>query len=275
MNFKISACIITLNEEANLVNCLESLSFVDEIIIIDSGSVDKTIEIANRYNASVYYREFDNYVNQKNYSLSKAKNQWVLSLDADEAVSKELKTEIESLTSPDLAIASGYQVPRLTFYLGKWIRHGGWYPNFQVRLFKKDKGFFKGFLVHEKVELVGELKSFQSPILHYSYRDISHHLHFIDKYSSLTAREKFSMGKRSGVVFSIVKGMWKFFYMYLVRFGFLDGRPGLVIAVLGAYYNFLKYIKLYELEIRSQKSYTLSYPVMDTQNKVSNIHESL
>lgn len=250
MTLPISACIITLNEEDNIDRCLSSLDFTNEIIIVDSGSIDKTIEIASKYNAAIYTRKFDNYVNQKNFCISKAKNEWVLSLDADEAISPELKSELLLLAERDFSCNHGFEVPRITFYLGRWIRHGGWYPNTQIRLFQKSKGQFKGFLVHERVVVEGNIKSFKHPILHYSYRNISDHLKFIDRYSNLAAAEKHALGQRSGVLLSLAKAFWKFFYMYIIRFGFLDGKAGLVVAVLGGYYNFLKYIKLYELGLK-------------------------
>lgn len=213
MSVSISACIITLNEEDKIEACLKSLSFTDEIIIVDSGSTDKTLEIAEKYRARVYIREFDNYVNQKNYCLSLAKNDWILSLDADEVVPIALKKEILSMSSAFLEEYDGFSVPRLTYYLGKWIYHGGWYPNRQVRLFRKTRGKFSGLLVHEKVLLDGKTGSLQRPLHHYSYKNISDHLKYIDRYSSLAAKEKFESGKSSGVILSISKALWKFFHM--------------------------------------------------------------
>lgn len=254
MTLPITACIITLNEEHNLQKCLQSLDFTDEIIIVDSGSTDGTIDIAQQFNADVYQRDFDNYVNQKNFCISKAKNHWILALDADEAISPQLKKELLLLTGQELQLVQGFMIPRLTYYLGKWIRYGGWYPNLQIRFFHKDYGAFQGMLVHERVVLEGKIRQLKQPILHYSYRDISDHLKFIDRYSTLTAQEKYASGKKGSVLMAICEGIWKFFSMYIIRLGFLDGRVGIVVAILGAYYNFLKYIKLYELTIRKNKS---------------------
>lgn len=246
----ITACIITLNEEDNIRRVLDSLQSLDEIIIVDSGSQDKTVEIAKSYpKVRIEVRHFDNYINQKNFCINLSKNEWVLSLDADECITEDLITKLRSLSEVTWTEAKGIEFPRLTTYLGKWIYHSGWYPNFQLRLFQKKYGKFTGFLVHEKVSVEGKTIKLDSPILHYSYRNISDHLKFIDTYSSLTARENYSKGKRAGVIFSILEGVYKFFQMYIIKFGFLDGKHGLILAVLGSYYNFLKYIKLYEMEL--------------------------
>lgn len=243
----ISACVICLNEEDNIFKCLKSLWFAEEIILLDSGSADRTIPIAQSFsNVKVFHREFDNYINQKNHAISLASNSTVLVLDADERISESLSEEILSCW-PLSGEISGMYIPRLTFYLGKWIRHGGWYPNHQLRMFKKEKGKFSGIILHEKVDLEGKTHFFKNPILHYSYKDITDHLNFINRYSSLGAEEKFQKGKKSGVFQAVYRAFYKFLHMYFGKLGILDGRPGFIIAVLGAYYNFLKYIKLYEL----------------------------
>lgn len=254
----ITACIITLNEEDNIRRLLDSIQSLDEIILLDSGSLDNTIEIAKKYSrVRIEYRDFDNYINQKNHCISLAKNEWILSLDADECITEDLLDTLRSLSEKDWVHYSGMEFPRLTYYMGKWIYHCGWYPNFQLRLFQKNLGKFAGFLVHEKVSLEGKVHRLQSPILHYSYRNISDHLKFIDRYSSLTAKEKFLKGKRAGVFFSILEGFYKFFQMYFLKLGFLDGRHGMILSVLGAYYNFLKYIKLYEMEYLENRKETI------------------
>ncbi|WCL50385.1 glycosyltransferase family 2 protein [Leptospira sp. GIMC2001] len=248
MPFPISVCIITLNEEDNLEKCISKLGFASEIIIVDSGSNDRTLEIARSYKAKVSFRPFDNYVNQKNYALTLAQNDWVLALDADEVPSEELIQEIISLTEEDRKNANGFAIPRMTYYLGQWIRHGGWYPNRQVRLFRRDQGRFAGFLVHETVQISGHIRELKKPLYHFSYKSLSDHLIFINHYSTLFAIEKFKQGKRSGLTKAIGKSLFKLIWMYIFRLGFLDGKPGLVIAILGSYYNFLKYTKLFELE---------------------------
>lgn len=248
----ITACVITLNEEDNIGRVLGSLSDFPEVILLDSGSIDKTLEIASQFkNTSIHHRTFDNYINQKNHCISLSKNDWILSLDADECITDTFFNEIKSFPEEYWKQYNGFESPRLSFYLGKWIYHGGWYPNYQLRLFNRKYGKFEGVLVHEKVKITGNSQKINFPILHYSYKNISHHLKFINSYSSLTAEEKYRKGKKSGVVFAILKCMFKFFSMYILKLGFLDGRPGLVIAVLGGYYNFLKYIKLYEIHLNN------------------------
>ena len=243
----ISACVICLDEEDNIYDCLKSLWFAEEIIVLDSGSTDRTVTIAKSFNnVKVFQREFDNYISQKNHAISLALNPTVLVLDADERISDSLSEEILNRWPLDEEI-SGMYIPRLTFYLGKWIRHGGWYPNHQLRMFKKAKGKFSGIILHEKVDLEGKTAFFKNPILHYSYRNITDHLNFINRYSSLGAEEKFQKGKKSGVFQAVYRAFYKFLHMYFGKLGLLDGRAGFIIAVLGAYYNFLKYIKLYEL----------------------------
>jgi glycosyltransferase involved in cell wall biosynthesis len=267
MHVPISVCIITFNEEDNLAKCLAHLTFADEILVVDSGSSDKTLEIAKKHNAKVSYRKFDNYINQKNFALSLAQYDWVLALDADEVVSPELQKELELLTESDFQKYSAFAIPRLTYYLKRWIYHSGWYPNYQIRLFHKNQGRFAGILVHETVEIKGNAKKLRQPLYHYSYKSISDHLSFIDRYSTLFAIEKYKIGKRSGLVKAVVKANYKFFYMYFVRLGFLDGASGFVIAILGGYYNFIKYLKLYELE-REEKSISPLLVVVDPIHKI-------
>ncbi|MDV6235873.1 glycosyltransferase family 2 protein [Leptospira ellisii] len=254
MPLPLSVCIITLNEEDNLERCLKPLDFASEIVIVDSGSKDKTVEIAKRYKAKVHERKFDDYVSQKNYALSLVKNRWILTLDADEEVSPELKREIEELFRNGEPSADGYSTPRLTWYLGKWIRHGGWYPNRRIRLFQKSKGEFGGGLVHETVQLRGTCKKLNAPVHHYSYKNIGDHIRFINAYSELTAQEKHKAGKTSGLFHAFWEGFYKAFWMYTIRFGFLDGKQGFILAIFGFYYNFLKYIKLYEMNRKDKKS---------------------
>jgi glycosyltransferase involved in cell wall biosynthesis len=243
----ISACIITLNEEHNIERCLKSLDFCDEIILVDSGSTDKTVSIAENFNCKVFTRPFDNYSSQKNFALTLAKNSWILSVDADEEISLELKKEIHSLSDTAFENHAGFFIPRLTYYLCQWIHHSGWYPDPQLKLFNRIKGQFKGGLVHETVAIQGKIGRLKSPVHHYSYRSISEHLDFINKYTTLYAIEKYKKGKRSGVLKAYSKLVYKFWWTYIFRLGFLDGRAGFAVCALGAYYNFLKYLKLFEL----------------------------
>ena len=250
----LSACIITLNEQDNLPECLRSLRLAEEIVIVDSGSTDDTRRIAKASGARIYRRAFDNYIDQKNFAIEKAKGPWILFLDADERVSVSLEKEIREIfrdqsRSPEAGAIRpvGYEIPRSTFYLGRWIRHSGWYPDYTVRLFQKGSGRYEGRTFHEKVNLRGAGGRLKEPILHFSYRNIREHLAVINRYSDLFAAERCALGRRNGILFSLGKGIVKFLTMYIWKRGFLDGGAGFVIAVLGSYYNFLKYIKVWEV----------------------------
>ncbi|TGL63611.1 glycosyltransferase family 2 protein [Leptospira sarikeiensis] len=252
----ISACIITLNEEDNIERCLSSLDFVNEIIVLDSGSKDKTESIAKKKGAKVVQRKFDDYVSQKNHVISLAKGPWILTLDADEELSPALKEEIKSLFKDGEPSEDGFLIPRLTMYMGKWIRHGGWYPNYRARLFQKSHGKFVGGKVHEAVELSGKRKKLKEPVFHYSYENLFDHVSFINRYSELAATEKFGKGKRTGLFLALLEAGYKSFWMYFVRFGFLDGRRGLILAIMGFYYNFLKYTKVFEMRLAEKEKKT-------------------
>lgn len=244
----ISACIITLNEENKIGACLKSLHFVDEIIVVDSGSSDRTCEIVESCGGKLYHRSFDNFIHQKNYALSLASCEWVISIDADEVLSAELAAEIikRIVKSSESGIVA-YKIPRLTFYLGRWIRYGGWYPDYNVRIFKRDGAEFVGGTVHERIKITGPRSTMSGCLYHYSYDSIKEHVLVLNQYSSMLAEDKFKRGDWSSPIYSIIKSFGKFFVMYFWKLGFLDGRAGFVIAALGAFYNYLKYIKLWEL----------------------------
>lgn len=264
MPLPLSCAIITLNEEDNISRTLVALSFIEDIVVIDSGSTDKTVEIAKSLGARVFYRKFVNYADQKNFAIEQTKFDWVLAIDADEVVSDGLQTEISDLFTQNQLQSVGYLIPRLTYYLGKWIRFGGYYPNYQIRLFKKTAGEFSGGLVHERVKLSGKPIKLKNPLYHYSYKNISDHLQFIDRYSSLFAEEEFRKGKTSSVFWAFLKACFKGFYMYWIRLGILDGKQGFVLALLGFYYNFLKYLKLYE----KSKSISSFFVMVDSVHDV-------
>lgn len=252
----ISVCIITRNEEMRLPRSLQSLSFADEIIVLDSESTDRTRDIARSFGAKVFVHEFDNFVNQKNRAIALAQNAWVLVVDADEVVCSELREEILDIVH-DRAPAGkrrvAYRIPRMTFYLGRWIRHGGWYPDYNIRLFRRGAARFAGGTVHERALVEGSVGVLLYHLEHYSYEDISQHMLRMNHYSTLIAQDKYARGRRSSPLWAVLKGFSKFFITYFYRGGFLDGWAGLVIAVLGGYYNFLKYVKLWELRRLGRK----------------------
>ncbi len=246
----ISLVIITLNEEENIARCIQSVPWADEIVVIDSNSRDRTKEIAESLGAKVYTQEFLGFRNQKQKATDLAKNDWVLSLDADEALSLGLSQEILK-TFDTTPIHDGYTMPRLSFHLGRWIRHGGWYPDRQLRFFNRKKAHWGGGHVHERVscEVVG---SFQNNILHYVFRDLSHQVEANNRYSGLGAQDLFDRGKKYSLLKLIFKPISKFLETYVWKLGFLDGLSGYVISVGAAYSVFLKFAKLKELEARSK-----------------------
>ena len=245
---KISATIITLNEACDIKDCLESLRWVDEIIIVDSGSTDCALDICRQYNAKIFINPWRGYVNQKNYALEKASHEWIISLDADERLSEQLTKQIKETLMQKEIEADGYFMPRRTFYLNKWINHGGWYPNYQLRLFRRDKGSWQGDDPHDYVKINGATGYLSGDILHYSYKDINDHLTKIALYTSIMAKGEFEKGATFRFSNLMIKPIAKCMNMYIIKLGFLDGFQGIAIAFLGAYYVFLKHLTLWEIE---------------------------
>ncbi|WP_413561394.1 glycosyltransferase family 2 protein [Bdellovibrio sp. HCB209] len=242
----ISLVVIALNEEAHIERCIRSVPFADDVVVVDSFSTDRTVEIAEKAGARVFQEKWRGFGPQKAFAAEQAKNSWVLSLDADEALSPELASEIiEKFASLDTE--AGYLFPRKSFHLGRWILHGGWYPDYQLRLFNKSKSKWDSANVHEKVKVAKQLKM-TSPLLHYVFDDLSDQIVTNDRYSALGARELQAKGQRFSYLKMIFKPFGKFVEAYFVKAGFLDGLPGFIIAIGAAYSLFLKYAKLWELE---------------------------
>ena len=244
----ISICIISFNEEENIRRCLESCQWADEIIVVDSISQDRTVEIAREYTDKVYQRKWSGFVDGKNFALSKATREWVLSLDADEEITSELRGEIQEEIGKEHA-KEGYTVPRISFYQGRWIRHSGFYPDRQLRLFKRDKGSWVGKRVHERVQVNGEVGQLTKNLLHYPYKGtISGQVQTIDAFSTLLAQNLHEQGKRCSPLLLLLRPPFKFIEVYLLRLGFLDGIAGFIIALSSAYAVFVRYVKLREVE---------------------------
>jgi glycosyltransferase involved in cell wall biosynthesis len=245
---QLSAVIITFNEERNIARCLESLRDVaDEIIVVDSYSTDRTPEICKESGVRFLQRRFDGYTNQKNYANSQAAYSCILSLDADEALSPLLKQSI--LKVKTAWKDDGYTMNRLTNYCGKWIRHGGWYPDIKLRLFDNRKGKWKGELIHEEIVMdrgasVGEL---EGDLLHYSYYSIGDHVKQANYFTDLAAKELFWRGKRASLIKITLHPCIRFIRDYFIRLGILDGYYGYVIARISSHAVFLKYTKLHYL----------------------------
>ena len=250
----ISAVIITFNEDRNITRCLQSLKDVaDEIIVVDSFSSDDTKIICDKFPVRFVQHAFEGHIQQKNYALSLASNDWVLSLDADEALSEDLQKNIKRIKMEDALVA--WKMKRLTNFCGKWVKHTGWYPDKKVRLWKKSTGQWGGQNPHDRVVLsngvpLGELSG---DLLHYSFYSIAEHIQQIQNFSTIAAESAYANGKRASLVFNIVLGPgYTFIKKYFLQMGFLDGYTGLIISVNTAFSKFLKYVKLRELQ-NSQK----------------------
>ena len=243
----LSVILITKNEEANLKDCLESVSFADEIIVVDSQSSDKTQEIARSFGAKLEITsDWPGFGPQKNRALNLATQDWVLSIDADERVTPELKQEIlTAIASPNAADC--YAIPRSSWYCGRFMKHSGWYPDYVDRLFKRGSAKFSDHLVHERLLPTGSSGKLNNHFLHYSYRDFSQVLKKVDVYSSAAAQQAFKQGKKGGIGKALVHGFWAFFRTYVLRRGFLDGQYGLALAISNAATSYYKYLKLWQL----------------------------
>lgn len=239
---KISATIITFNEERNLPRVIESLRCADEILVVDSGSTDRTVEIAEKLGARVIESPWLGFAAQKNFAADKASHDWILSLDADESLSEALEGEIWQIKKKGPQ-SDAYTMPRLAQYLGKWIRHSGWYPDRKVRLYDRRRARWVGDFVHESVRVEGRVGHLQANILHFTCSSLSEHLKTMDRYTTLAAQQALAQGERIRFSKLILNPPWTFFRTYVLQRGFLDGVEGLAIANMAALYNFLKYAK--------------------------------
>lgn len=239
---QISATIIARDEERNIARAIESLRCCDEIVVVDSGSIDRTIEIATKLGARVVEAGWRGYAGQKNFAAECAKYEWILSIDADEALSESLEADIWLLKKNGPQFDS-YTMPRLAQYLGKWILHSGWYPDRKVRLYRRDKATWIGDYVHESVTVYGTTGHLDSNLLHYTCQSFTEHLKTMDRYTTLAAEELVARGKRVTYRHLLADPAWTFFRTYFLQRGFLDGVEGLAIAYMAALYAFLKYAK--------------------------------
>jgi glycosyltransferase involved in cell wall biosynthesis len=242
----VSAILITKNEERNVEACLASLGFAEEIVVVDSGSTDGTEALCRRDpRVRWHLEEWKGFGAQKNSALEKANGPWVFSIDADERVTPELTEEISRLDPGDAPYA-GYRVPRRSFFGKRWVRHGGWYPDYTIRLWRKGSGRFDDRSVHEAVRVAGPVGTLRGDLLHYTYTDTSDFVERMNRYSSLGAEELLRQGKRATALDLLVRPPFTFFKMFVLRGGCLDGVLGLRLAVLYAMYTFAKYAKAWE-----------------------------
>ena len=237
-----SAVIITLNAAAQIEACLQSIAFADEVLVVDCGSTDATLALAQKAGARILHQDWLGYGAQKQFAIGQAKNDWVLCLDADERVSTPLRTAIEAaLMAPK---AHGFDLPRCNRFMGRWLRHGEGYPDWSLRLFHRKHGRWSEDLVHEKVELDGAPGRLQGDLLHESAEDLTRYLEKQNRYTTLQAAVLRQRGKRAGVAQMVLSPLLRFVKFYIGRLGFLDGVPGLVHIAIGCHNSFIKYAKL-------------------------------
>jgi glycosyltransferase involved in cell wall biosynthesis len=242
----LTVITLTLNEERNINACLASARWADELIVIDSGSTDRTIEIARGFTPHVFSIAWEGYGAARNYALQKASGDWILWLDADERVTPELAREIRSLLSGDDKNVDGYAIARRAYFLGRWIRHSGWYPGRVVRLFKRGKGRFSETRVHEQLQIAGMTATTEHDLLHLTDPDLAHYLNKFNKYTSLAADDMVTAGRPFRLRDLLLRPPFQFVKMYVLRRGFQDGIQGFILAVLSSAYVFTKYAKLWE-----------------------------
>ena len=265
--------VITRDEAANITAALQSVSWADEIVVVDSQSTDDTVAIARPLATRVEVREWPGYGAQKNYAASIASNDWIFSLDADERVTPELAREIKELLHKGPA-ECGYRIPRVTSYLGRWIRSTDWYPDYQLRLYDRRTARWNTRRVHESVEADRPPGLLRHELQHYAYRDISHHLATIDRYTTLAAEQWASEGRRTSALELFFHPRFAFIRNYLLRGGFRDGAVGLLVSRLNAYYVFLKLAKLWELQHRVNAGQAVANPQLTVDTPQSAISKT-
>ncbi|HUG36760.1 MAG TPA: glycosyltransferase family 2 protein [Candidatus Limnocylindrales bacterium] len=242
---RISVAIVTLNEQDRLRACLESVAWADEVVVVDAESADKTVALAREFTDRVWVRPWPGFVAQKNFAIEQATGDWVLALDADEQVTPALAERVRAILRAD-GPADGYSIPRQNMFWGAWVRHGGLYPDWQLRLFRRRSGRFSGEGVHESVRVDGTVERLAEPMLHHSYRGLEDFVERANRYSTLAARDLIRQGRRVRLAELILRPLGRFLSMYIMRRGFLDGWRGLVLAVLYADYVFLRTAKAWE-----------------------------
>lgn len=244
---KVSVTVITLNEAEHIGAALDSAAWADEIVVVDSGSTDGTVDIARARGVEVLSREWSGYVDQKNYAAERASHDWIFSLDADERIPPALAAEIQGLVAAEPP-RRGYRVPRVTFYLGRWIRTTDFYPDYQTRLYDRRAARWRGKYVHESVTVNGPAGQLRHDLEHYSFRDLRDHLDRVNLYTTLAARQMREAGRRAGALDLLAHPLAAFLRNYVLRRGMLDGTAGLTISLVNAYSVFLKFAKLWELQ---------------------------
>jgi len=256
---EFSCVLITHNEEKRLEPALRSVAgLASEIVVVDAESADDTVKIARRFGARVFTRKWTGFADQKNFANAQAAGPWILSLDADERVSPELREELAALkgAEPD---CSGFSMPRRVYYLGRWIRHSGWYPDRKMRLFRKDRAAWAGEYVHENLVVTGRTEALRGALHHFTYASIADHVARINRFSGLGAQKLYARGRKGRIIHLLALPPARFLKSYFFKLGVLDGFPGLVIAVLNGYAVFLRYAKLREIWKKGERIESFPY----------------
>jgi glycosyltransferase involved in cell wall biosynthesis len=241
----LSVIVITKNEAQHIARCLSSVRWADEIIVFDSGSSDNTVEICRQFTNKVFVTSWPGFGPQKQRALAKAVGDWVLSIDADEYVSDALREELQQAMNNEQA--TGFEIPRLSSYCGRDMKHGGWWPDYVTRLFRREQGRFTDDIVHERVIIDGKLERLTQPLLHEAFVNPDEVLHKINSYSTLGAEKLYAKEQTSSVMLAIMKGAWTFFRTYILKASCLDGAQGLMLAISNAEGAYYKYLKLWDL----------------------------
>jgi glycosyltransferase involved in cell wall biosynthesis len=251
---EISAIVVCFNEENNIRRCLESLKWCNEIVVVDSMSTDRTVEICREYTDHVIQRPWAGYRDQKAFAHSQATRNWVFLVDADERVPEELREEILDALSRFGDRFAAFEVPRLVYYLQRWWWRGGWYPDYDIRVFRRNLATWGGLDPHEQILVDGKVRRLKNPLHHFSYRDITDHLKRINHFTTISSEELKDQGKRWRWIDNLCRPPFRFFRSFTLQRGFLEGLPGYFIAATAAIYVFLKYAKLKELEILDREN---------------------
>lgn len=255
---KVSAFVVCCNEEKNIRRCLESIAWADEIVVVDSGSTDATLDIVAEYTDKIFHRAWTGHSEQKQFALEQCRFDWILNIDSDEEVSMELKAALlQILSNPkERSQAEGYAVCRMVHFLDRWWDRGGWFPEYRLRFFKRRGASWGGVNPHEKALVSGRIRKLHDPIYHFTYKDFSHQIDTLNKHSSLSAQCLYREGKRCYLINILLNPPFRFFKFYIIKMGFREGVPGLIVAGLEASYTLFKYVKLWELQRAGSRTKT-------------------
>ena len=251
---RLSVILITKNEAHNIAACLASVAWADEIVVLDSDSTDGTQDICRRAGASVVETDWPGFGRQKNRAIDRATGEWILSIDADERVTPELRAEIERVLQE--AVHEAYEVPRLSSYCGRFLRHGGWWPDRVVRLFRRGRARFNDVPVHERLVVEGSIGRLTNPLIHHTFRNLEQLLDKVNSYSSAGAQALHARGKRASLGKAVARALWAFLRTYVLRLGLLDGREGFMLAVSTAEGTYYRYLKLMYLQEQADGAHT-------------------